>query len=94
MKIIIIGAGVSGLTTAINSKTNLNEVLVLEKNSIPGKKILVTGNGRCNFLNDDFSKEHFHSIKENNISEIITEDNITSYQDSLKFVGLDFNFKS
>ena len=56
-KIIIIGAGVSGLTTAINSKTKNNEILVLEKNSIPGKKILVTGNGRCNFLNDDFSKE-------------------------------------
>lgn len=32
--------------------------------------------------------------KRNNDRKIITEDNITSYQDSLKFVGLDFNFKS
>ena len=94
MKTIIIGAGVSGLTTAINSKTNLNEVLVLEKNSIPGKKILVTGNGRCNFLNDDFSKEHFHSIKENSISEIITEDNKNRVLNFIKSLGVEIKIKN
>ncbi len=94
MKIIIIGAGVSGLTTAINSKTNLNEVLVLEKNSIPGKKILVTGNGRCNFLNDDFSKEHFHSIKENNIESLINNDNKERVLNFIKSLGVEIKIKN
>ena len=52
-KIVIIGAGASGLMTAICSKTKYNEVLLLERNSEVGKKILATGNGRCNYWNDD-----------------------------------------
>lgn len=61
MKIIIIGAGASGLMCAINSKTNLNEVIVLERNTTPGKKILMSGNGRCNFYNDDQDITRYHS---------------------------------
>ncbi len=49
--IIIIGGGASGLCTAIQAKTENNTVLVLEHNSMPGKKILATGNGRCNLTN-------------------------------------------
>ena len=93
-KIIIIGAGVSGLTTAINSKTDNNEILVLEKNSIPGKKILVTGNGRCNFLNEDFSKEHFHSILDNNIKDIITESNKDRVLEFIKSLGVEIKIKN
>ena len=94
MKIIIIGAGVSGLTTAINSKTSNNEILVLEKNSIPGKKILVTGNGRCNFLNDDFSKEHFHSIKDNDIKSLINNDNKERVLNFIKSLGVELKIKN
>ncbi len=94
MKIIIIGAGVSGLTTAINSKNSNNEILVLEKNSIPGKKILVTGNGRCNFLNDDFSKEHFHSILDNNIGNIINENNKDRVLNFIKSLGVEIKIKN
>ena len=68
-KVIIVGAGASGLMCAINSKTNLNEVIVLEKNSSPGKKILMTGNGRCNFYNDDQSINKYHSDS-NKINDI------------------------
>ena len=94
MKIIIIGAGVSGLTTAINSKNDNNEILVLEKNSIPGKKILVTGNGRCNFLNDDFSIEHFHSIKENDIESLINNDNKERVLNFIKSLGVEIKIKN
>ena len=68
-KIIIIGAGASGLMCAINSKTNDNEITILERNSVPGKKILMTGNGRCNFYNDDqdINRYHSNSNKINNI---------------------------
>ncbi len=53
MTTIIIGAGASGLACAIRLKQNNsdNEVIVLERLSTAGKKILATGNGRCNLSN-------------------------------------------
>ena len=49
--LIIIGGGASGLlTAALASGENMN-VLVLERNNQPGKKIYATGNGHCNYLN-------------------------------------------
>lgn len=47
---IIIGAGASGLAAAIRLKQNIpeDEVIILERLDTPGKKILATGNGRCN----------------------------------------------
>ena len=51
MKIIIIGAGASGLSAAVKALERGLEVLLLEKKEQPGKKLSVTGNGRCNFTN-------------------------------------------
>ena len=53
MKTIIIGGGASGLACAIKAKNNNNEVIILEKESKCGKKILVTGNGKCNYFNEN-----------------------------------------
>lgn len=93
-KIVIIGAGVSGLITAINSKNEDNEIIVLEKNSDAGKKILVTGNGRCNFLNDDYSKTHFHSLINNDIDKIINEDNKNRILNFIKDLGIETKTKN
>jgi len=49
--VIIIGGGASGLCTAIKAKKNNNSVLVLEHSDRAAKKILQTGNGRCNLTN-------------------------------------------
>ncbi|MFN2364384.1 MAG: NAD(P)/FAD-dependent oxidoreductase [Halarsenatibacteraceae bacterium] len=46
--IIIIGAGPSGLFTAIHAAGKNNKVVILEKNSEPGKKLLMSGSGQCN----------------------------------------------
>ena len=53
MTTIIIGAGASGLVCAIRLKQNNpgGRVVILEKLSLAGKKILATGNGRCNLSN-------------------------------------------
>lgn len=58
MKTVLIGGGVAGLFFA-----NLydGDLIVLEKNEIPGRKLLATGNGRCNFTNLDLSFENYHS---------------------------------
>lgn len=53
MRVVIIGAGASGLACAIRIKQNMQgaEVIVLERLAVAGKKILATGNGRCNITN-------------------------------------------
>jgi len=48
--ILIIGAGPAGLFAAIHSKGR--KVIVLEKNTTPGKKLLISGTGRCNLTHD------------------------------------------
>ena len=59
MDIIIIGGGASGIFAAINLKKHNNKVRILEKNSRIGKKLLVTGNGRCNYSNINLSENNF-----------------------------------
>lgn len=57
-RIGIIGAGPAGLMTAIQAKNDNNQVIIFEKNDRIGKKLLMTGGGRCNITNvayyDDF----------------------------------------
>ena len=50
-QVLIIGGGASGLMAAITAARNGAKVTLLEKNKQTGKKLLVTGNGRCNFTN-------------------------------------------
>ena len=65
-EIAVIGAGASGLMAAIfaaDEAQKLNKrvkVTLYEANPRVGKKILVTGNGRCNFTNENVSCENFH----------------------------------
>lgn len=61
MDIIIIGAGASGIVTAINAKNKNNRVILLEKNDRIGKKLLATGNGRCNYTNMNLSEKNYSS---------------------------------
>ena len=53
MKIIIIGAGASGIVAAINHKRNhpQDDVLIIERLATPLKKLLASGNGKCNLGN-------------------------------------------
>ena len=61
----IIGAGASGLYAAVNLKNENNQVTILEKNSEIGKKILMTGNGRCNITNAKFYDDFLENIPSN-----------------------------
>ncbi len=59
-KIIIIGGGASGMLAAISAKRSGADVIVLERNSRVGKKILATGNGRCNYTNINLNINNYH----------------------------------
>lgn len=61
MKAVIIGAGASGLIAAIEAAKRGLHVKVFDKNNKVGRKILATGNGRCNITNQTIMPEHYHS---------------------------------
>lgn len=60
-KVAVIGAGASGLLCAIFCAKSTCRVEVFEQNSKPAKKILVSGNGRCNITNRDITPNDFFS---------------------------------
>ena len=59
--VIIIGAGAAGLFCAIEAGKRGRKVLVLEHNAQVGRKILISGGGRCNFTNREVKAENFIS---------------------------------
>jgi predicted Rossmann fold flavoprotein len=60
--VIILGAGASGLMCAITAAQRGRRVLVLEKANKVGKKILMSGGGRCNFTNHFVDADNFISV--------------------------------
>ncbi len=59
--VIILGAGAAGLFCGIEAGKRGRKVILLEHNSRPGKKILISGGGRCNFTNLGASPAHYLS---------------------------------
>lgn len=58
--VLVIGAGASGMMAAIFAARAGKQVIILEQSDKPGKKILATGNGKCNFTNAYMTSECFN----------------------------------
>ena len=65
MKVIIIGGGPAGMLAAITSAQNGNETTIIEKNNRLGKKLLITGKGRCNITNNCEIEELIENVPTN-----------------------------
>ena len=87
-KIVIIGGGISGFTSAITSKTNNNEVIILEGQDKPLKKLLITGNGKCNYFNEEFIFSKYHSFNEELLKNIISLENKNKILTFFKSIGI------
>lgn len=77
-KVIVIGGGPAGMFAALAAAENGHEVLLLEQNEKLGKKLFITGKGRCNLTNACDTEELFRNITRNNkflYSAIYTYDN-------------------
>ncbi len=61
--VIVIGGGPSGLMACINASKVYNKVLLIEKNNQLGKKLLASGNGRCNVTNVKSSMDFIKNVK-------------------------------
>ena len=62
LNIAVIGGGASGLFAAIAAKNENTDVTIYEKEKRVGRKILATGNGRCNMTNTTASYNDYHSL--------------------------------
>lgn len=65
MKVIIIGGGPAGMLAAITSAQNGNETTIIEKNNRLGKKLLITGKGRCNITSSIDINDFINNIPGN-----------------------------
>ncbi|MBP5599386.1 MAG: aminoacetone oxidase family FAD-binding enzyme [Lachnospiraceae bacterium] len=72
-KVGIIGAGASGLMAAIEAAGEGAAVTLFEKKDRVGKKILVTGNGRCNFTNANISKDYYYTDDDDFVERVLSK---------------------
>lgn len=91
MKVAIIGGGPSGLSAAYYAK---GEIHVYDKNSDCGKKLLLTGNGKCNYFNKDQDFKYYHSYNKELIKVIINDKNINKVREFTKSIGIIPKYKN
>ena len=65
MKIVIVGGGPAGMLAAISASKLNKDVTLIEKNEKLGKKLFITGKGRCNVTNNCNKEEFFKNIVHN-----------------------------
>ncbi len=65
MKVVVIGGGPAGMMSAITAAQEKNEVIIIEKNKTLGRKLLITGKGRCNITSSLDMSEFIKNIPGN-----------------------------
>ena len=82
--VLVIGAGASGMMTAITAARRGLSVTVLEHMDKPGKKILATGNGKCNFTNLKMSPRCYygdHGLVQEILKQFTVEDTLAFFRE-------------
>lgn len=88
MRVGIIGGGASGMMSAILLDRQGIDVTIIEKNSTLGKKILMTGNGRCNYFNENIASDKYYTSDDEFLKNIVNQENILKVQEFLNSIGL------
>lgn len=87
MKVAIVGSGASGMVAA--SIVSLkHEVYLLDGEEKQGKKILLTGNGKCNYWNEDITLDKYNTDDFEKLENIISEENQEEVLSFLENIGL------
>ena len=86
MEVVVIGGGPAGMMAAITSAKNGNNVTLLEKNKSLGKKLLITGKGRCNITSSLPMDEFIKNTPGNGMFLYSAYNNFTN-QDIIKFLN-------
>jgi hypothetical protein len=87
MKVIVIGAGASGLIAAIRASIN-HEVILIDSNNSIGKKLLLTGNGKCNYWNILINTSKYICDNGDILDSILNNNNINNTLNYLYSLGI------
>ncbi len=89
MNIAIIGAGAAGMAAAITAAASgTNRVILLERQARVGKKLLATGNGRCNLSNWNAGASHYHGADRDFVQPALEAFPVQSTLDFFRTLGL------
>lgn len=86
--VIIVGAGAAGLAAAnVLLEQKLN-ILLLEKEAVPGRKLSASGNGKCNLTNADYAVGHYHSYDEERKNALLATYSESHVVDFMEHMGI------
>ncbi len=85
--VIVIGCGPSGMLAAISAARNGAQVTILEAGSRPGRKLLLTGNGRCNITNLEYDAPGVYLSADQKEADILLESVFGQFsgEDTIRF---------
>lgn len=87
-ELIIVGAGSCGTVSAIKAKDLGIDVAIIDSSDRVGKKLLTTGNGRCNLTNENLALSRFHSDNNNFFNDIINTYDLEYTLNFFKSIGI------
>jgi len=86
---IVIGGGAAGICAAISQARRGESVIICEKMPQAGKKILASGNGRCNLLNDDLNEAYYNPAARELVKSIFAKTGKDAILAFFKSLGLE-----
>lgn len=92
-KVLVIGGGAAGLVAAVAAGRNGAEVIVLERMDRVGKKILATGNGRCNLTNINIDLKRYHSSYPKFVKGVLNQFNLHQTLDFFEQMGIAYKIE-
>ncbi|NLM13004.1 MAG: NAD(P)/FAD-dependent oxidoreductase [Epulopiscium sp.] len=92
-KILVVGGGAAGLVAGVAASRNGAKVIILERMDRVGKKILATGNGRCNFTNINMDIKRFHSSYPQFIKGVLNRFDLRQTLDFFEQMGIAYKIE-
>lgn len=92
--VIVIGAGAAGLMCAAQAGYRGKQVLVLDMGKKPGRKILISGGGRCNFTNEGAKPEHYLCQNPHFVKSALSRYSAQDFVDLVDRHGLAYHHKT
>jgi len=88
LKVVVIGGGASGMVAAIVAARNGASVTILERMQKVGRKLLATGNGRCNLSNQNLYIDRYHGSNRVFVEDVLSQFNVQNTVDFFDELGL------
>lgn len=88
-RVAVIGGGASGLTAALMASEKCS-VVIFEKQKKIGRKILITGNGRCNISNTGIDVARYHGHNPGFVNNIFSKFGLSETEDFFRSIGVPF----